>query len=181
MSTTMKAMSARPPVWVNSHIMILKSFQPQLQRIVVNNNLEGRPASVGAVNPWKFCLQETLHCGFSACWSRPGTSILALRIQLQRSATDKRCEHFHSSKLRQWSSNASNDTDLCYPDTASLEKQIEKVSSDAMSVDRLLRPRSLRPPVRRKIFWEEIRLSMQACNSEPLSKAKKSKTELLGR
>ena len=41
-----------------------------------------------------------------------------------------------------------------------------------MSVDRLLRPRSLRPPVRRKFFWEQIRLSMQACNSQPLSKAK---------
>ena len=41
---------------VYSHLMILKSFQPHLQRIVVNNNLEGRPASVGAVNPWKLCL-----------------------------------------------------------------------------------------------------------------------------
>ena len=30
-------MSARPPVRVNSHFMILKSFQPQLQLIVVNN------------------------------------------------------------------------------------------------------------------------------------------------
>ena len=37
----------------------------------------------------------------------------------------------------QWASNASNDTDLCYLDTASLEKRIEKVSIDAMSVDRL--------------------------------------------
>ena len=74
-STTMKAMSARSPVWVNSHFMILKSFQPHLQLIVVNNNLEGTPASVGAVNPWNLCLQETLHCSFSACSSRPGTSI----------------------------------------------------------------------------------------------------------
>ena len=84
-------------------------------------------------------------------------------------------------KKAQWASNASNDTDLCYPDTASLEKRIEKVSNDAMSVDRLLRPRSLRPPVRPKFLWEQIRLSMQACNSQPSSKAKKSETELLGR
>ena len=84
----------------------------------------------------------------------------------------------------QRASNASNDTDLCYPDTASLEKRIEKGSNDAMSVDRLLRPRSLRPPVRPKFLWEQIRLitlSMQACNSQPSSKAKKSETELLGR
>ena len=81
----------------------------------------------------------------------------------------------------QWASNASNDTDLCYPDTASVEKRIEKVSNDAMSADRLLRPRSLRPPVRPKFLWEQIRLSMQACNSQPSSKAKKSETELLGR
>ena len=81
----------------------------------------------------------------------------------------------------QWASNASNDTDLCYPGTASLEKRIEKVSSDAMSVDRPLRPRSPRPPVRPKFLCEQIRLSMQACNSQPSSKAKKSETELLGR
>ena len=81
----------------------------------------------------------------------------------------------------QWASNASNDTDLCYPDTASLEKRIEKVSSDAMSIDRLHRPRSLRPPVRPKFLWEQISLSMQACNSQPSSKAKKPETELLGR
>ena len=81
----------------------------------------------------------------------------------------------------QWASNSSNDTDLSYPDIASLEKRIEKVSNDAMSVDRLLRPRSLRPPVRLKFLWEQIKLSMQACNSQPSSKAKKSETELLGR
>ena len=45
----MKAMSARPQVRVSSHPMILKSFQPHLQLIVVNNNLAGTPASVGAV------------------------------------------------------------------------------------------------------------------------------------
>ena len=61
----MKVLSARPPVRVNSHLMILKSFQPHLQLIAVNNSLEGVPASVGAVNPWKLCLQETLHCSFS--------------------------------------------------------------------------------------------------------------------
>ena len=81
----------------------------------------------------------------------------------------------------QRASNASNDTDLCYPDTASVEKRIEKVSNDAMSVDRLLRPRSLHPPVRPKFLWEQIRLSMQACNSQPSSKAEKSETELLRR
>ena len=32
-----------------------------------------------------------------------------------------------------------------------------------------------------KFLWEQIRLSMQACNSQPSSKAKKSETELLGR
>ena len=79
--------------------MILKSFQPHLQLIVVKNNLEGTPASVGAVNPCKLCLQETLHCSFSACSSRPETSILALRIWLQCSAIDKRCEHFLFRKL----------------------------------------------------------------------------------
>ena len=52
-----------------------------------------------AVNPRKLCLQETLHCSFGACSSRPRTSILALRIQLQRSAMDKRCEHFLFRKL----------------------------------------------------------------------------------
>ena len=57
-SNTMKAMSARPPVRVNSRLMILKSFQPHVQLIVVDNNLEGMPASVGAVNPPKLCLQE---------------------------------------------------------------------------------------------------------------------------
>ena len=58
----------------------------------------------------------------------------------------------------QRASNASNDTDLCYPDTASVEKRIEKVTNDAMSVDRLLGPRSLRPPARPKFLWEQIRL-----------------------
>ena len=81
----------------------------------------------------------------------------------------------------QWASNVSNDTDLCYPDTASLEKRIDKVSNDELSVDRLLRPRSLRPPVRPKFLWEQFGLSMQACNSQPSSKAKKSETVLLGR
>ena len=98
-STTMKGMSARPPVRVISHLMILKSFQPHLQLIVVNNNLEGIPASVGAVNPCKHCLQETLHCRFGAWSSWPRTLIFALRIQLQRSAMDKRCEHFLFKKL----------------------------------------------------------------------------------
>ena len=95
---------------------------------------------------------------------------------------DKRCEPFPLQKA-QWASNISNDTDLCYPDSASVEKRIEKVSNDAMSVDcrRLLRLRLLRPPVRPKFLWEQIRLSMQACNSQPSSKAKKSETELLGR
>ena len=96
----MKAMSARPPVRVtSSYLMILKSFQLHLQLIVVNNNLEGIPAFLGAVNPWKLCLQETLHCSFGACSSRPRTSILALRIQLQRSAMNKRWEHFLFRKL----------------------------------------------------------------------------------
>ena len=35
-SSTMKAMSARPPVRGNSHLMILKSFQPHLQLMVVD-------------------------------------------------------------------------------------------------------------------------------------------------
>ena len=46
--------------------MILKSFQPHLQRIVVNNNLEGRPASVGAVNPFalkKHFTVASVHAG----------------------------------------------------------------------------------------------------------------------
>ena len=67
---------------------------------------------------------------------------------------------------------------MCYPGTASLEKRIEKVSSDAMSIDRLLRPRSLRPPVQPKLLWEQIRLSIQACNSQPSSKAKKPEIKL---
>ena len=64
---------------------------------------------------------------------------------------DKRCEHFLFRKFSGPPAPATTPTkrsDMFYPDTASLEKRIEKVISDAMSVDRLLRPRSLRPQVR---------------------------------
>ena len=143
----------------------LKSSQPHAQLIVVNN-LEGIPASVSAVNPWKLCLQEILHCSFSACSSRPRTS--------SRSGSSRAPQWTHaaniSSSERSMSFQRQQDTDLCYPDTASLEKRIEKVSSDAMimSVDRLLRgsPRSLYPPVRPKF----LSLSGDTCRSGCLRK-----------
>ena len=46
-----------------------------------------------------------------------------------------------------------------------------------MSVDRLRKPRSLRPQVRPKFLWEQIRLSVQAYNNQPSSKARNGAPE----
>ena len=45
----------------------------------------------------------------------------------------------------QWASNASNDTDLCYPDTASVEKRIEKVTEQRCDVGRSATQASFTP------------------------------------
>ena len=182
----MKAMSARPPVRVNSHLMILKSFQPHLQLIVVNNNLEGIPASVGAVDPWKLCLQETLHCSFGACSSRPRTSILALRIQLQRSAMDKRREHFRIlfKKLSGLPTPATILTCVIQTQPALKSRSIRSAAMRCRSIGY--------SGLVHSVPWHQsdqsfsgnrsgCLISMQACNSQPSSKAKKPETELLGR
>ena len=65
---------------------------------------------------------------------------------------DKRCEHFLFRKLSGLPTPATILTCVIQTQPALKKKNgIEKVSNDAMSVDRPHRPRSLRPPVRTKV------------------------------
>ena len=170
----MKAMSARPPVRVNSHLMILKSFKPHLQLIVVNNNLEGIPASGGCCKPLK-TLPFKKH--FTAA------SVHARHDQERRSSRSG-----SSSSVPQWTNAvnvSSSESSMGFQRQQRywlvLSRHSQPWKADREGQHRLLRPRSLRPPVREKFLWEQIRLSTQACNSQPSSKAKKPETELLGR
>ena len=175
----MKATSARPPVRVNSHLMVLRHVIPATSPTHLRQQQFGSYTSVRAVNPWKLCFQEILHCSFGACSSRPRTSILALQINLQRSAMDKRCEHFLFRKLSGLPTPATILT--CVIQTQPALKCGSRRSA-AMRC-RSLSYSDLVHSVHqsKQLLWEQIRLSMQACNSQPSSKAKKPETELLGR
>ena len=66
---------------------------------------------------------------------------------------DKRCEHFLFRKLSGLPTPATILTCVIQTQPA-LQSGSRSACSDAMSVDRLLRPRSLRPPVRKKFLWD---------------------------
>ena len=105
-------------------------------------------------------------------------SILALQIQLHRSAADIRCEHLlYNFLFRKLSGLPTPATILtCVIQTQpALKNGSKSAAMRCQSIGYSGRPRSLRPPVRPKFLWEQIRLSMQACTANLRAKLKSPK------